>query len=267
MSAPTTGQWLRTAAQRISCGSGRLCTLIARRVIGRGAQRVGTWKESVADWLGEVTGIAWLVRLALLAGVALIARKILLAVGRSIGHAHAPEGIMWILTAAWLIAAYRIGHPDWQPKPETDQPPASETEDAPDEDAKDEPAAEPPTRPAPPTLDQLRAARAAIGTPHAHVAALAEHLGTTTDLVREGLAAAQIPVGPVRMKGRGSSTGVRGEFLPAPPGPSSATPAGVVAAGQPANNDNNNASTVERPVEGMLIVRDPIETASRRHAV
>ncbi|MFF5670277.1 hypothetical protein ACFY8S_09090 [Streptomyces hygroscopicus] len=273
----TTMEWIRAAAQRISRGSGRLCWLIARRVTSRGAARARAWGSGITSWLSEATGPAWLLRLALLVGAAAVARKILLAFGRSLGHAHAPEGLMWVLALVWLIAAWRIGRPDWQPPTEqkTEQAPIEETAEKPDEDAEDEPPAEPHTRPAPPTLDQLRAAVAEIGTPHAHVAALAEHLGTTADLVRERLAAAGIPVDAVRMKGRGSSTGVRAEDLPPLSGPSSAPPGGVVAAGQSANNDNNNAEDgapekglrVERIGQSGAIIRDPAETARRREAV
>ncbi|TMU98083.1 hypothetical protein [Streptomyces sp. DASNCL29] len=274
----TTMEWIRAAAQRISCGSGRLCWLIARRITSRGAARARAWWAGVTGWLAEAAGLAWLLRLGLLIGAGLIARKLLLNVGRSIGNAHAPEGLMWVLALVWLITSYRIGRPDWQPpaepEPETEQVPAEETEKR-DEDAEDEPAAEPPARPAPPTLAQLRAAVAEIGTPHAHVAVLAEHLGTTADLVREGLVVAGIPVDAVRMKGRGSSTGVRAEDLPPPSGSSSAAPEGVVGTGQSANNDNNNAPTdpaekglrVERIGQSGMVMRDPAETVSRRHAV
>lgn len=91
-----------------------------------------------------------------------------------------------------------------------------------------------------------------VGTPHVHLAVLAEELGTTTDRVREVLYAQRIPVEPVRMRGRGSSTGVKGDHFPAPVPPS----VGVVAAGQAANNNTNNV-TVTRDASGALITVTP----------
>ena len=77
-----------------------------------------------------------------------------------------------------------------------------------------------------------------VGAHHAHLAALADHLGTTTERVRAGLKAAGIPAGDqVRMRGRGVSTGVRAAHFPPLPAP---TPP-VVAAGHADNNDNNNS--------------------------
>ncbi|MET9954227.1 hypothetical protein ABZ135_22125 [Streptomyces sp. NPDC006339] len=90
-----------------------------------------------------------------------------------------------------------------------------------------------------PTVDELAHALHEIGTPHAHVAALADHLGITADATRAALTEAGIPTEPCRMKGRGSSTGVKAEHFPPLPSPASDPPVGVVAAGQ---NDNNNTS-------------------------
>jgi hypothetical protein len=56
------------------------------------------------------------------------------------------------------------------------------------------------------------------------------------------------------MQGRGSSTGVKGDALPTP----RSTLGGVVGAGQPANNDNNNASATT-PEKGLRV--EPIGQA------
>lgn len=284
----TTMEWIRDAAQRIGRGSGRLCTLIARRFLGRGARKASAWRESVAEWLGEVTGAAWLLRLALLVGAGLIARKILLAVGRSLGHAHGPEWLMWVVTGVWIIAAYRVGHPDWQPKPEPekakdadDAAEASAAQEQPDDPGEDpggtedsdgterETAPPAPAAPPLPSLPDLRIALARVGTPHAHLAVLAADIGTTPERVREALEKWAIPIEAVRMQGRGTSTGVKGGPAVHPSLALRSEDAAVVAAGQPANNNDNNADEpyVERPVEGMLIIRHPAETASRRHTV
>ncbi|MEU0808780.1 hypothetical protein [Streptomyces sp. NPDC005970] len=278
----TTGQWLRAAVQRVSCGSGRLCWLIARRIVGRGAERARAWWAGVTGWLAEAAGLAWLLRLGLLVGAGLVARKVLLAVGRSLGHAHGPEWLMWVFTAVWIIAAYRVGHPDWRPKP---RPPEAKAEAEPEpekETAEDgeepgsreeqpETAAEQvPAGPPLPILPDLRIALARVGTPHAHLAVLAADLGTTPERVREALEKWQIPIEAVRMQGRGTSTGVKGGPAAHPSLALRPEDAAVVAAGQPANNNDNNGGgglIVERPVEGMTIIRDPAETARRRHAV
>jgi hypothetical protein len=87
-----------------------------------------------------------------------------------------------------------------------------------------------------PTFHELCESLARVGTPHAHIAVLAHDLGTTPERVREALDACGVQVEAVRMQGRGSSTGVKGDALPTP----RSTLGGVVGAGQPANNDNNN---------------------------
>ncbi|MFF5589712.1 hypothetical protein [Streptomyces hygroscopicus] len=277
----TTMEWIRTAVERVSRGSGRLCWLIARRITSKGAARARAWGSGITSWLSEATGPAWLLRLALLVGAAAVARKILLAFGRSLGHAHAPEGLMWALALVWLIAAYRLGRPDWQPpvepepEPETEQPPAETEEETAEADDGPETSAEKVPRPFEPSLSDLRIALARVGTPHAHLAVLAAEIGTTPERVREALEKWGVPVEPVRMRGRGSSTGVKGGGGIHPALALRPEDAAVVAAGQSANNDNNNAEDgapekglrVERIGQSGAIIRDPAETASRRHAV
>ncbi|MFF4479463.1 hypothetical protein ACFY1A_20925 [Streptomyces sp. NPDC001520] len=280
----TTMEWIRAAAERISRGSCRLCWLIARRVTSKGAEKFSTWWESVTKWLGEVSGLAWLLRLGVLVGAGLIARAVLLAVGRSVGNAHAPEGLMWVATLAWIAAAYRIGRPDWAPKPEPEKPaaPAEEAETAEDgeepgsgEEQPEAGAEQVPAGPFEPSLPDLRIALGRAGTPHAHLAVLAADIGTTPERVREALEKWGVPVEPVRMRGRGSSTGVKGGAAVHPALAMRPEDAAVVAAGQLTNNDNNNTEDdttetelrVERIGQSGAIIRDPAETAHRRHAV
>jgi hypothetical protein len=105
-----------------------------------------------------------------------------------------------------------------------------------------------------PTFHELCESLARVGTPHAHIAVLAHDLGTTPERVREALDACGVQVEAVRMQGRGSSTGVKGDALPTP----RSTLGGVVGAGQPANNDNNNASATT-PEKGLRV--EPIGQA------
>jgi hypothetical protein len=121
-----------------------------------------------------------------------------------------------------------------------------------------------------PTFHELCESLARVGTPHAHIAVLAHDLGTTPERVREALDACGVQVEAVRMQGRGSSTGVKGDALPTP----RPTLGGVVGAGQHANNDNNNSPgadpekglRVERIGQAGAIVHDPAESV-RHHQV
>ncbi|MGW2260291.1 hypothetical protein ACWCXE_21115 [Streptomyces sp. NPDC001780] len=274
MSDQTTAQWLRTAAERIARGSTRLCLVYARRTAMKIVAKGRSWWSGITGWLGEASGLAWLFQLVLLLIGALILRKV--ALGLLGGMAALVDSARWLLWPAavvWIIAAYRVGHPDWTPPADTepeDQPKEKKTEkevepedggDDQEQPANTEPVSltkaefpEPPL----PSLQDIRETLARVGTPHAHISVLAEDLGTTPERIREALGKWDIPVESVRMRGRGSSTGIRGDRYPAPP-PGQGTPSdGVVAAGQPANNNNDNAPTVVRR-EGMLIITDPAD--------
>jgi hypothetical protein len=120
-----------------------------------------------------------------------------------------------------------------------------------------------------PTFHELCESLARVGTPHAHIAVLAHDLGTTPERVREALDACGVQVEAVRMQGRGSSTGVKGDALPTP----RSTPGGVVGAGQPANDNNNASATtpekglrVEHIGQAGAIVHDPADSV-RHHQV
>ncbi|MGW9299409.1 hypothetical protein ACWHA3_01100 [Streptomyces cyaneofuscatus] len=107
------------------------------------------------------------------------------------------------------------------------------------------------------TRNQLAAAMHEIGSPHAHLSALATRLNTTPARVREGCVQAGIPIaGGVRMKGAGVSTGVKDKDFPPLSSPE-ATPSGpVVVAGQSATT-TATGPTVTRHAGGAHITVTP----------
>lgn len=241
---PTTAEWLRTALDRVCVGSGRLFWHHTRRSVAAGRR---LWARCAA-WLGESSGLAWGCRAAALGVAGLVAGRVALALGASI--ARRVDSARWLVypaAAVWLIAAYRAGHPDWKPKRPTPAPAAPDEQPEPGDEPDDDSGTADRAAPGPPlpTRDQLAATLHRIGTPHCHTAALAEALGIPTDRAREALAAAGIPTDTVRMKGRGSSTGVRAADFPPLPRDGEGSPVGVVAAGQNANNDNNNNAAAD----------------------
>ncbi|WP_392967210.1 hypothetical protein [Streptomyces sp. LN245] len=221
MTAPTTKEWLRAAVDRIALGSTRLVTHHAGRALRAVTARVSRWP--------------WWVQLGLAALALRGGLPAMTALGAWV-HRKASAGSSWLFIAAalWLLAAYRAGHPDWKPKGTDEPEPSAPGED--DEDQEQEQPGSAREQPRIPTVEELREALAKVGTPHAHLAALATELGIASEQVREALDRCGVTVEAVRMRGRGSSTGVKGDALPA----STAPPERVVAAGQPANNDNNN---------------------------
>lgn len=257
MSDQTTAQWLRAAVDRIAVGSSRICLVCAHQLTQKVRAKGRAWKAGITGWLGEANGLNWAFRVALLVGGALIIRKIAGGILVGLGgltQAPAARWLLWPTATVWIITAYRIGHPDWTPKTTTPADDSAEPEQAEaQQDAEAEQTTAAPGAPLPSPLDVCEAVWR-VGTPHAHLAVLAEALGTTTDRVREVLAAKGIPVEPVRMRGRGSSTGVKAGHFPTPAAPS----VGVVAAGQPTNNDNNNDVAVTRDHSGAQITVTPI---------
>jgi hypothetical protein len=255
MTAPTTKEWLRAAVDRIALGSTRLVTHHAGRALRAVTARVGRWP--------------WWVQLGLAALALRGGLPAMTALGGWV-HRKASAGGSWLFIAAalWLLAAYRVGHPDRQT--DTDPVPEPETDDEPSETASDGhhrtagPSVVSPT--------ELVAAVRDIGTPHAQLKPLAEHLGTTTDAVRAAAGAVGWPVKDVRMEGRSSSAGLRWDDCPSPTilAPSS----GVVGAGQPADDDNDDTEG-EHPREGLRVqaigqggrlVHDPAD-AVRHHQI
>lgn len=224
VSAPSTREWLRTAADRVSVGSGRLAVRSVGRLV-RAAQaafsRLPWWAQLLAAYV------------ALLKGPPAIA-----GLG---GRVHervesgAWTGVLTVSALLWLVVAYRVGRDEPEPATvETDQPDeGAETEEpAPAMPATSRPGA-PPVSPV-----ALVAAVRDIGTPHAQLVPLAEHLGTTTDAVRAAAQRMAWAVKDVRMEGRSSTAGLRWDDCPSPTilAPSSA----VVGAGQPADDDNDD---------------------------
>jgi hypothetical protein len=262
---PSTMQWIRQAGQRIATGSARLATLLAGRAV-HAARRY--WQRAEA-WLGDPFTFGWLLRLALLVFALAVARKVAVAAGgglyTAVADGRAPW-LMWGTAVLWVVAAYRCGRDGWKPKAraaEGDRPEAGGQEQQP---------ASAPSGPLPVSPVGLIAAVRDVGTPHAQLKPLAEHLGTTTDVVRAAAAAMGWPVKDVRMAGRSASAGLRWDECPspAPAGPS----AGVVGAGQPAD-DNDDDSGREGPREGIavrrtdggLIIYDLADTHRRRGIV
>jgi hypothetical protein len=244
-STPTTREWLRTAADQVSVGSQRLIA----RSIGRTYRAIAA---RVSRWPGWVRlGLAVLV---LLRGPGILARA-----GDRVHErveSGSWSGFLTVSAIVWVVAAYRAGRGGNVPQePPAVEPGAEETEGA-------DPAPAVEQRPGPPPVSPvaLVAAVRDIGTPHAQLKPLAEHLGATTDAVRAAAAGAGWPVKDVRMEGRSSSAGLRWDDCPSPtilaPSP------GVVGAGQPADdNDDDRVRAVlvqdrENPVRTHVVWRD-----------
>jgi hypothetical protein len=231
VTAPTTREWLRTAADRVSIGSRRLLA----RSIGRAVKAV----------IERISRLRWWVQLGL-AYVSLLRGPAMLAqVGDRVHErveSGAWSGFLTVSAIVWIAAAYRAGRGDARPPQPLDAEPKSEPGQG---DSAEEPeldVEQAPAGPRLPALPDLRRSLLRIGTPHAHITALADDLSTTPERVREALAKWDVPVEPVRMKGRpSSSTGVKGGPAVHPALAPRAEDVAVVAAGGAANNDNNNA--------------------------
>ncbi|MFI5685882.1 hypothetical protein [Streptomyces sp. NPDC051636] len=237
MTALTTRQWLRTAADRVSTGSGRLTA----HYVGRAARAVH----------GRVTSWPWwtqlgLTLLALYRGPQLLAR-----LGDRVHERIASGawgGLLFTAAGLWIVTAYRAGRDGWEPKQRTAKAEPDQEEPTGDQADDDEADAElgeaaleqAPAGPPLLSLSDLRISLAKVGTPHAHLAVLAEDLGTTSDRVREALTRWAIPVDDVRMRGRGTSTGVKGGPAAHPAIVPRPEDVAAVAAGQGANNNSNN---------------------------
>ncbi|MEU3962907.1 hypothetical protein AB0F42_24395 [Streptomyces buecherae] len=219
------------AADRLTTGSTRLAAHLATRA--------STWcrRSRRTDLEGWRAALGPAIRTAVLAGAGYAALRLL----------RARPVLMWVAAGAWAVAAWRVGHPDWQPQ-EMGEQADEEGEEVADPDA-------------PIPLTDLADALSRVGTPHAHLAALAAHLDATPARVRASLRAHGVPVETVRMRGAGASTGIKATAMGA-----------VVAAGQASNNNTNNtpAATSE---SGLRV--DPIgqcgavlhQGAGTRHTV
>ncbi|MFF9269098.1 hypothetical protein [Streptomyces rochei] len=267
---PTTMQWIRQAAQQIATGSTRLATHLASRAL-HAALRV--WRRATS-WLAGASGISWALRLVVLVAAAALIRKIATAVAAAVYvrvEAGAAPWLMWGAAVLWVVAAYRCGREDWTPtRPASKEPADGER---PADDASPEPAVpQAPTGPPSVSPVALIAAVRDIGTPHAQLVPLAQHLATTTDRVRAAAAEMGWPVKDVRQAGRSSAAGLRWDECPSP-APADPSP-GVVGAGQPAD-DNDDDSSPEDPEKGIavrrtnggLIIYDLADTHRRRGTV
>ncbi|WP_327592474.1 hypothetical protein [Streptomyces chartreusis] len=274
MSAPTTVQWLRNAVHRVRIGSGRRATYLAAWTIHRGRR---IWQRAT-DWLSQATGVlGWLLRLAVLLLVAAVLRKIGTGIVAGVYERIEGGGAPWIPAGAalwWIVSAYRAGADGWKPKRPAVPTTEETAEDKAQEAAADErsaPVAEPPGAPSVSPVELVAAVRD-VGTPHAQLKPLAEHLAVPTDAVRAAAVAMGWPVKDVRQAGRSASAGLRWDECPSPeqayPSP------GVVGAGQRAD-DNDDDTPGEGPREGFrvvpiglsgAVVHDPAETI-RHHEV
>ncbi|MGW1433114.1 hypothetical protein ACWD6K_31400 [Streptomyces sp. NPDC002431] len=158
----------------------------------------------------------------------------------------------------WLLASLYAKAPA-EPEGEAEEQKGEGAESAAEDEANVEGSAAPPVEEPPlPSHEDLHDALAQVGTPHAHIAALAEALNVPAESVRQALTALSVPVEPVRMKGRGSSTGIRADRFPAPPPAPEIPLEDVVAAGQEANNNDNNVQ-VRRYAGGAHITVTPAQ--------
>ncbi|MFG2372571.1 hypothetical protein ACGFY9_13970 [Streptomyces sp. NPDC048504] len=247
MSAPSTVQWLRTAVHRVAVGSQRLSLHLTSRALHRAR---AVW-DRARGWLTAGEGLGRLLRAAVLVGAAVLLRKIGTAVAVGVYHRVEHGGAPWLLwggAACWAIAAYRAGAEGWAPK----RRPAPEPDD-PQEDAAPETGPETPAPTVWPVSPiELIAAVRDIGTPHAQLKPLAEHLRTTTDAVRAAAAGMGWRVKDVRMDGRSSSAGLHWDECPSP---EQVYPlSGDVGAGQPAD-DNDDDTSGEGVREGLDVRR------------
>ncbi|WP_193317990.1 MULTISPECIES: hypothetical protein [Streptomyces] len=164
--------------------------------------------------------------------------------------------LMWPAASAWCVVAYRT-----RPEPETEEP-------VDDEAAQDDPEPEP----GPDEAEFTELVRALIGDgPGIHLAEIPPaltrrwpHRHWTPADARHLAAEAGLPIAGTRSATRpGSSTGIRAKDLPPLPDRET-SPDGVVAAGQPANNNTNN-TIVDEIGQGGWVTRDPAETTARHH--
>lgn len=233
MTAPTSHEWIRAAATRLTLGSQRLTAHLTRRVA---AWIRDTWRRT-NEWLADASGIAWALRLTVLLAAAWILRKVgVSAAAAAARRIDSSPWLLWPALALWIIAAWRAGHPDWQPR----SGPQAAAAEAPEPEPEPEAVSLAKEHPPGPSLDDVVSAARELGTPHVHLAAIDTRLGAPKGTARQVFTAAGIPIADVRMQGRGTSTGVRGEDIPPLSSPSPEGAGDVVGAGQGANNSNSN---------------------------
>jgi hypothetical protein len=114
-SVPSTREWLRTAADRVSIGSRRLLA----RSIGRAVRAVAAFVGRLPWWVQ--LGFAYI---ALLRGPAVLARA-----GDRVHErveSGAWSGLLTVSAIVWVVAAYRAGRGEEKPQ----ELPASEPDEA-----------------------------------------------------------------------------------------------------------------------------------------
>lgn len=200
-------------------GSSRICNAIAAWLLGGGAWAIVGKLLLVLVAAGVLKGLPGTTKATLLAALAWIALAILLG----LRHEAAVT-----------------------PTPKDKTTPAAPTPEA----AGQAPAL---------TRDRLVQALHQVGSPHAHTSALAEHLQTPAEAVREALKQAQIPLsGGVRMKGRpvAVSPGVKAGDFPPLSSPSGEAPQEGPVEGALTSNNNSNNTATEEPGQQPRIVQD-----------
>lgn len=233
MRAPTTMQWLRTAARQVTAGTSVLASSLIRSGTKTAGKKANGIRAGVGKWLGESTGgLETLLRWAMLAGAAWIT-WVLVRLGLGAG-AHILTHAQWLLwpAAVWyLVAAYRAGGLGAKPS-------------VPAEEEQSAESSEPDAAPLPdvPRIVFLAMLYAELGEGRAvHLARLARVLARhypeypwDVPAVAALCATHQITtVDKVRAHGKGATRGVRREALPAPSGAFSTAPAvDVDVAGQ-----------------------------------
>lgn len=246
--APTTMQWLRTAARRITAGTSVLVGRLIRLSIKTTGKKATELRAGLGGWLREGdSGLAAVLRWGLLAVAAWITWALVrIAFG---GGVHILAGARWLLWPAvvvFLVAAYRAG--DRVTKPEA----AVET---PAEVEQDEESAESDEEALPyvPRIVFLAMLYAELGEGRAvhlaHLArVLARHYPEYPWDVRAvaALCAAHgiTTVDKVRAHGKGATRGVRREALPPASGVFSMAPAvDVDVAGQDPSTGPSTATS------------------------
>jgi hypothetical protein len=253
MSAPSTVQWLRAAVHRVGVGSGRRATYLTAWAVHRVCRVWG----GARGWLSEGEGVGWVLRLAALLLAAALLRKIVTALAVGVYHHVEGGGAPWMLWGAavcWIVSAYRAGAEDWKPKRAAAPVDDGQEHAAPERDTGTEQQEQPAAveQKAPPVSPvALIAAVRDVGTPHAQLKPLAQHLGTTTDAVRAAAAGLGWAVKDVRMQGRSASAGLRWDEVPSPP---SVDPPEASSVQVRVTDDNDDDRPGEGHEKGLRVV-------------
>jgi hypothetical protein len=255
--APTTGEWLRTAARRIARGSG----ILGRRAVQLGhrtaRRRATAARQGIGGWLADATGaLDTALRWALLAAAGWLALHLAGLPLHALRRLAAHRWLLWPAALGWCTAAYRTGA----------DPGRGEAPAAPADDESDPQHTTPDETALASLLHQL-----ADGTRGLHLTTLADELRThypaqqwRTRDVRALLAEHGVRVRDgVRLPGTGVREGVHRDDLPPLPR-ATEHPAGPdETAGQDSNNNSNNSRTTRFP-GGVVVVSTPDDANPHR---